>query len=103
MHEHERSLVKKLAGKPFAIVGVNSDADRSKVKELSAKKGPPWRSFWDGGSTNGPIQAQWNIQGYPTMYLIDPKGVIVGRIYPIDDWVELIERTVKDAEAVGRK
>jgi hypothetical protein len=103
MHDHGRSLVKKLEGKPFVILGVNSDTDRSKVKELLAKKGPPWRSFWDGGSTNGPIQAQWNIQSYPTMYLIDHKGVIVDRTYPIDDGVALIERTVKDAESAGGK
>jgi len=90
--------MKKLEGKPFVIVGVNSDPDREKVKAMAAKKGPPWRSFWDGGSTNGPIQNQWNIQSYPTMYLIDHKGFIVARTYPIEDGIELIERTVRKAE-----
>src|SRR6202030_2598202 len=52
MNEHGRSLVKKLEGKPFVIVGVNSDSDRAKAKEVSAKKGLTWRSFWDGGSIN---------------------------------------------------
>jgi hypothetical protein len=81
------------------IVGVNSDTDRAKAKELSAKKGPPWPSFWDGGSTNGTIQNQWNIQSYPTMYLIDHKGVIIGQTYPIGEGAALIERTVKEAES----
>ena len=103
MHEHGRSLVKKLEGKPFVIVGINSDSDRAKVKELSAKKGPPWRSFWDGGSINGPIQNQWNIQAWPTMYLIDHEGVIVGRTYPIGEGATLIERTVKEAESAEPK
>lgn len=94
--------MKKFEGKPFVIVGVNSDADRAKVKTLSAKKGSPWRSFWDGGSTNGPIQSQWNIQAYPTMYLIDHKGVIVGQTYPIGEGVAVIERAVKEAE-LGKK
>ena len=98
MDEHGRSLVKKLEGKPFVIVGVNSDSDRDRVKAMSAKKGPPWRSFWDGGSTNGPIQNLWNIQGYPTMYLINHKGVIVARTYPVGEGIELIERTVREAE-----
>ena len=31
MYPHERSLVKRLAGKPFAIVGVNSDDDREET------------------------------------------------------------------------
>jgi hypothetical protein len=98
MHEHGRSLVRKLEGKPFMIVGVNSDANRDKVKAMAAKKGPAWRSFWDGGSTCGPIQSRWNIQAYPTMYLIDHNGIIVGRTYPIGEGAELIERKVKEAE-----
>jgi hypothetical protein len=94
--------MKKLEGKPFVIVGVNSDTDREKVKAMSAKKGPPWRSFWDGGSMNGPIQNQWNIQGYPTMYLIDHTGIIVARTYPIEEGIELIERIVRKAEGSGK-
>jgi hypothetical protein len=35
-----------------------------------------WRSFWDGGSTNGPIATRWNVSGWPTIYVIDAKGVI---------------------------
>src|SRR5260370_1113952 len=99
MHEHGRSLVKKLEGKPFVIVGVNSDSDRAKVKGLSTKKGPPWRSFWDGGSTNGPIQNQWNVQAWPMMYLIDHKGVIVHPTYPLGEGAALIEGTVNKAES----
>src|SRR5215510_3144231 len=98
MHEHGRSLMKKLEGKPFVIVGVNSDPDRETVKARAAKISPSWRSFWDGGSTHGPIQDQWNVQGYPTMYLIDHRGVIVARTYPVGEGIELIERTVQKAE-----
>ena len=101
MYPHERSLVKRLDGKPFVLVGVNSDSDRAKAKELSAKKGPPWRSFWDGGSLLGPIQSQWNIQAWPTMYVIDHKGVIVGQTYPIGEGAAQVERTVKEAESAG--
>ena len=73
---HERSLVKRLQGKPFAIVGVNSDKEREAVRKVCAEKGITWRSFWDGGSTNGPIARRWNVQAWPTLYLIDGKGVI---------------------------
>lgn len=94
--------MKKLEGKPFVIVGVNSDADREKVKAQSAKKGPPWRSFFDGGSTNGPIQNQWNIQAYPTMYLIDQNGIIIAQTYPFGEGLELIERAVQKAAGNGK-
>lgn len=76
MYPHERSLVKELANEPFAIIGVNSDADREALKQVIKDENITWRSFWDGGSTNGPIATKWNVQGWPTTYLIDHKGVI---------------------------
>jgi len=76
MYPHERSLVEKLANKPFALVGVNSDSDREKTRQVVAEKQLNWRSFWNGGSTNGPISTEWCIGGWPTVYLIDHKGVI---------------------------
>lgn len=103
MYPHGRSLVKTFEGKPFAIVGVNSDASRDKVKEVIAKEKLPWRSFWDGGSVQGPIQCQWNISAWPTMYLIDHNGVIVRTIGPGKDAEELIEQKVKEALAAVQK
>ena len=75
MYPHERSLVKKLANEPFALIGVNSD---SKEKVLSALKREniTWRSYWDGGNTSGPIASRWNVRGWPTIYVLDQKGVI---------------------------
>ena len=76
MYPHERSLVKKLAEKPFVVLGVNSDDDRDKVKKIIEKEQLTWRSWWDGGSTDGPIQTAYNISHWPTIYVLDPKGVI---------------------------
>ena len=101
MYPHERSLVKKMAGRPFALLGVNSDSDRETVKKVVAKEGLTWRSFWDGGSTDGPIATRWNVNGWPTLYLIDHAGTIVRQVGSRDD--ELIEQTVKQAEAAKKK
>jgi hypothetical protein len=76
MYPHERSLVKRLENKPFALVGVNSDASKEELKRIMEKEKITWRSFFDGGSTGGPIATRWNIQGWPTLYLLDAKGVI---------------------------
>ena len=76
MYPHERSLVKRLAGKPFALLGVNSDKDRELLKDVMAKKEITWRSWWDGGSTRGPIASQYNVSSWPTIYVLDVKGVI---------------------------
>ena len=76
MYPHERSLVKELAGKPFTILGINSDRDREALKTVMEEEEITWRSWWDGGSTNGPIATQWNISGWPTIYILDHKGTI---------------------------
>jgi hypothetical protein len=76
MFPHERSLVKRLEGKPFVLLGVNSDANREKLKETLKEENITWRSWWDGGSTTGPIASKWNVMGWPTIYVIDHRGII---------------------------
>src|SRR5438874_13226838 len=101
MYPHERSLVEKYQDRPFVILGVNSDASRELVKQVSEKEKLTWRSFWDGGSTDGPIARRWNVSGWPTIYLIDHNGVIVRKVGPREE--ELIEEKGKDAEAARRR
>lgn len=68
--------MKRLANKPFALIGVNSDRDREKLKEVLKQKNITWRSFWNGGGTSGPISTKWNVHSWPTIYVLDAKGVI---------------------------
>jgi hypothetical protein len=75
MYPHERSLVKRLEGKSFVLIGVNSDRDRAELKKAMEKEKITWRSFWNGGQL-GPISRRWDIHGWPTLFLIDAKGVI---------------------------
>ena len=74
MFPHERSLVKRLADKPFVLLGVNSDQTKEEVKQKNEKAEITWRSWFDG--QGGPIAQQYKVQGFPTLYLIDPKGVV---------------------------
>ncbi len=76
MIPHERSLVKKLANQPFALLGVNSDKDKEELKKTLTKEEITWRHFYDGGSTSGPIATAWNVHGWPTTYVIDAEGII---------------------------
>lgn len=75
MYPRERSLVKRLEGKPFTILGVNSDP-KDRLRQALKKENITWRSWWDGGDTSGPIATKWNVQGWPTIYVVDHKGVI---------------------------
>ena|SRR5260221_7035696 len=76
MYEHERSLVKRLEGKPFALIGVNSDSNREELKKVLVDEHITWRSFWNGGGTSGPISKEWGVSSWPSIWVIDAKGVI---------------------------
>ena len=77
MYPHERSLVKRLANKPFALIGINSDKDLKKLKTRITEENISWRSFWNGPEgTQGPISTEWNVRGWHTIYILDHKGVI---------------------------
>jgi hypothetical protein len=77
MFPHERSLVKRLAGAPFALLGVNSDKDKDVLRKKNEQHEITWRSFWNGPQgTAGPISKEWRVRGWPTLYLIDHEGVI---------------------------
>ena|SRR6266481_9908942 len=101
MYLHERSLVQKLANKPFTLIGVNSDENRDQLKDVLKKENITWRSFWAGG-TGGPIPTQWQTQSWPTIYLIDHKGVIRQKYVgsPADAVLDQeIDQLVKEAES----
>ena len=77
MYPHERSLVQKLADKPFAIIGVNSDKDLEALQPVLEKNEITWRSFWNGTEgTSGPISTKWNVSSWPTIYILDVDGKI---------------------------
>ncbi len=75
MYPHERSLVQRMKDKPFALLGVNSDP-KAKALDAVKRENLTWRSFWDGGSPGGPIAKAWNVHGWPTIYVLDGKGVV---------------------------
>lgn len=77
MYPHERSLVEKLADKPFALIGINSDTDLDALKTVMEEENITWRSFWNGpDGTSGPISTAWNVRGWPTIYVLDAQGTI---------------------------
>ena len=71
MFPHERSLIEEYNGKPFAIVGVNSDAV-DKVAKLNEAGNVTWRSLCEGRELA--ISRMWNVKVWPTVHLIDHEG-----------------------------
>jgi hypothetical protein len=76
MYGHERSLVKKYAGRPFVLLGVNTDADAAALRKIQQDQNITWRSWVDGFRGSGPICKEWGVNGFPKMFLIDHKGIV---------------------------
>lgn len=101
MIPHEKALVERMKNEPFALIGINTDSDKADYRKQQEKHGVTWRSSWEG-STSGAIPTEWGVSGYPTLYLLDHKGVIR------KSWLggpdekeldELIEKLVAEAKA----
>jgi hypothetical protein len=101
MYPDERSLVKKLKGKPFVLLGINSDKDRTALKQTLVKEQISWRSWWDE-SIDGRIHNQWQIQERPAIYLIDGSGTIRHKNVQPEDLDAAIE-TLLAKEPVSKK
>lgn len=99
MVPHEREMAERLEGKPFALLGVNSDEDREQAKEVMEREGITWRSWWDGGSQSGPIATQWNVDGWPTIYVLDSEGVIRYTDIRGEQLDEAVDTLLKEMEA----
>jgi hypothetical protein len=76
MYPHERSLVKRLADQPFALLGINSDGNREELKKVMAQEMITWRSWWNPTGTGGPISNAWGVRFWPTIYVLDADGRI---------------------------
>jgi len=96
MLPHERSLVEELKGKPFAIVGVNSDP-KARLKELVKDGTTTWRNFTNEQSY-GKISDKWGVRGWPTLYIIDAKGVIRHKGLRGEAMEAAIKKLVAEAE-----
>jgi peroxiredoxin len=70
----ERRWTEELRERPFAIVGVNSDPP-AKLRAAIQREKFSFRWFADGG-TAGPINTEWNVSAWPTIYVLDPRGRI---------------------------
>ncbi len=70
LHDAEQ----RLAGKPFAIVGVYTDQQPEDAKALAERYGFTWPSFKE--DRDGPIAKAWHLDRWPNIWLLDQNGVI---------------------------
>jgi len=96
MIPHEREMVKKLEGKPFALVSLSGDAERDTVKKFIENEPMPWTHWWNGA--RGGILEKWNVKFFPTIYVIDAKGTIRHKNLRGKDLDDAVDSLVKEIE-----
>jgi len=77
-------------------VSVSADDDVAIVKEFLKETPMPW-THWYSGRT-GSIVKGWNVRYYPTIYVLDAKGVIRFRDVRDKELEEAVESLLKEAE-----
>jgi hypothetical protein len=97
MYPHERSLVKRYKDRPFAMLGINIKDSQSVLDQLTKDEIVTWK-FWVDKPPY-PINTLYNIEGYPTIILLDHRGVIREKdIFDMDVLDGAIEQLVREAE-----
>jgi hypothetical protein len=91
------------------LIGVNVNGyDVKELKKAMDREKLTWRSFADPGALGqGAITTKWNLPGTPTMYVIDPKGVIRHKWAggtPGEKAIDAaLDKLIKEAQEDGRK
>ncbi len=70
-----KELVQLHKDDPFALIGIATDQDKDEYLRRARAEGIAWRNAWAGG-TAGTWPTTWGVQRYPTIYVLDAKGVL---------------------------
>jgi len=74
MIPHEREMIERLKDKPFALISVSVDDEKETLQKFLETEKMPWTHWWNGA--HGKLIDTLNLNHYPTIYVIDQKGII---------------------------
>jgi len=89
-----RSLLQRLADKPFAVIGLYCDNEPTRAKTIADSSGMTWRSFVT--DRNGSIASTWHVIIWPQIYILDGKGVIRFRGFRGDEMNQVVEALLRE-------
>ncbi len=101
MLPHEKEMVARKKNQPFALLGISSDTDReSAIKRMKAE-GITWRQAMEG-STSGPLATKWDVHGWPTIFVLDHKGVIRFQDLRGEELEKAVDELLKEVPAPAK-
>ena len=97
MIPHEREMVEKLKGQPFALISVSADEDKADLDKFLQKTAMPWIHWW-GEADNGKVLKALGIHQYPTIYVLDANGLIRYRNVRGEELEKAVNALLKETE-----
>jgi hypothetical protein len=100
------------AGDPEALTGLKDlaagvraailAADQENLGQILAKAKITWRQAAEY-TTRGPLATRWNVQGWPTIYVLDAGGVIRFRGLRDEALEEAVVRLIAEAKEGAKR
>jgi thiol-disulfide isomerase/thioredoxin len=97
MIPHERQLVQRHAGKPFALISISADPEKESLGRFLKNEPMPWTHWWAGDQSG--VLDKWNVRLFPTIYVIDAKGTIRYKNVRDKKLDDAVETLLKEADA----
>jgi thiol-disulfide isomerase/thioredoxin len=101
MIPHEREMVGRLKDKPFALVSISADEKKKTLTDFLANEKMPWTHWWNGNA--GGILEDWYIQYFPTIYVLDARGVIRHKDLRDEDLEKAVNTLLQEMEQAPAK
>jgi len=95
MIPHEREMNERLKDKPFTIISISGDETKEALTVFLEKEKMPWTHWF--AERKGILQ-DWNIRFYPTLYILDHKGVIRAKGLRGEELEKKVNELVVEAE-----
>jgi len=71
-----KTLYDKYKDKGFTVIGISADRERADLEGFIKERKMEWPQIFEGEPTSGTIMYQYGVMKFPTIVLIDKKGVI---------------------------
>ena len=99
---HHRELKEHFSGRPYELITVSVDDELETALEFMEETDMPFVNWYLPPEGKEKLLADWQIPAFPTMIILDGKGVVRARtvgMFPMID--QVLEKLVTEQEAAN--
>jgi hypothetical protein len=99
----ERELANRMEGRQFALLGVDTEPDQEVARKVMARERMTWPNWYDGAVAEGPICRRYHVTGFPSIFVLDARGVIRAKKALGKDLDRIVDNLLKEMEPAAGK